>query len=1044
MARISQDDFSSQSDSQEAGVVTVDAHGQDKIEVPGNEFIADSNISREGQDLVLETPNGETLIVSNYFTAEPAPVIESPDGSVLTNNLINSFLESSSSQFAQTASMTDVSPVGAVEEVEGNVTITRADGTTEPAMLGAPIYNGDVIQTTADGAANIVFIDETSMAVSENARLAIDEYQYDPSTESGETNLSVLRGVFVFTSGLIGRDDPDDVQIDTPVGSIGIRGTIIAGKIQPGGESEVTVVEGAIVIKNGVMETTLSQQYETVKLGGFNDNMQDLGVKSAGDVGKTYGSVSDVVPKLFSSINDSAKEEQTPEATEEKQEAAEEIIENQEPEAEEVIEQQLQEDPTLDPLAEDLGLNNEPLKNPINLQGEKEFKPVRDYNSYNNDGNDSSFDDTIYYNGPQGPDGPTFDFKVNPLFEQSNTGDVVATIRIWNAPSGMTYNLIGPGAANFTVFPVSNGFAEVKLSAAGAIATGGAVGTALGSITLQAIFPDAHIVDWTVAPVTQDAAVNIGAPGGLDYHVSNAPNPVHEKIGDFNGDGIRDYIDGNPFANSGDGVVNIIDGSTNTPMHNLPGTTGLGLGHSVAGVGDVDNDGYADVVAGGPNAGNGEAHLINGSSGAPSTTPTFGGSAGDDYGWSVSSAGDFDGDGKSDYAVTAPRADGPGTDRGALHIETAGGSIIIDGHADFMELGEQVSYLGDIDGDGLSDLMVSAKNTVSGNYEAYIVNGGTGGGNTASLDTVSTTQQIAAIGGVGDFNGDGYDDFAVSLDDGTDINTYIVYGQSSPFSTMDLSFLENPDNALKIHEAGVSGNQYQITSVGDVNGDGFDDIQVGTVGGPQHTVRGDIGGGAPYATDGSATDGDGNTGVLSPANGSVKSLVGDVHFRDNNQTGLSMRGGDGKNDFSLQNNTFLNIDGGSGNQDTIRYGVGFGTLDFTSINFEQISQIEQIQFSQDNATIRLSAENIFNMLKTSDDGTLTIELGSTSGTPATIGTLLIEAGSDYSDDATGVVNALNEEGVGATHVGTSGGYDHFQIGGYDLYIDTGLTTQVVV
>src|SRR5688572_2903261 len=147
------------------------------------------------------------------------------------------------------------------------------------------------------------------MAVSENARLAVDDYSFDPSTESGSTNFSVLRGVFVFTSGLIGRDDPDDVHIDTPVGSIGIRGTIIAGDINPGAESQISVVEGAIVITNGAGVMTLSTQFETVSLGDFNAPMQSLGVLSANDFNIKFAGVSDVAPTLFSAINDAAQEQ---------------------------------------------------------------------------------------------------------------------------------------------------------------------------------------------------------------------------------------------------------------------------------------------------------------------------------------------------------------------------------------------------------------------------------------------------------------------------------------------------------------------------------------------------------------------------------------------------------------------------------------------------------------------------------------------------------------------------------------------------------------
>lgn len=121
--------------------------------------------------------------------------------------------------------MIDNPVIGRLSETEGTVTITRTDGRKEEGRPGVEVYFGDVINTSEDGAANIKFDDDTNHAVSENARLQIDEYVYDPETEGdAKEGFSILRGVFVFTSGLIGRDNPDDVTIDTPVGSIGIRG----------------------------------------------------------------------------------------------------------------------------------------------------------------------------------------------------------------------------------------------------------------------------------------------------------------------------------------------------------------------------------------------------------------------------------------------------------------------------------------------------------------------------------------------------------------------------------------------------------------------------------------------------------------------------------------------------------------------------------------------------------------------------------------------------------------------------------------------------
>lgn len=276
----------------------------DTVQLPDASFVRDADFSRDGMDLVLNGPEG-TLVIKGYFADEAQPSLVAPDGSALTPDLVNSFLKSSS-EYAANDTHTDESPVGAAQEVSGHATVTHVDGSVETISNGTPIYQGDIIETDAQGAVNIKFIDETSFAVSEDARLAIDEYVYDPATESGSTDFSVLKGVFVFTSGLIGRDDPDDVKIDTPVGSIGIRGTIIAGNINTG---EITVVEGAIVLKDhSGHEVTLATQFETARFGG-NDGIEHMGRLSANDVAHKFFVVSQVSPTLFSSINDAAAEQ---------------------------------------------------------------------------------------------------------------------------------------------------------------------------------------------------------------------------------------------------------------------------------------------------------------------------------------------------------------------------------------------------------------------------------------------------------------------------------------------------------------------------------------------------------------------------------------------------------------------------------------------------------------------------------------------------------------------------------------------------------------
>ena len=260
--------------------------------------VRDLDLTRDGQDLLLESANGEVVVIENYFLAEPAPFIASESGPALTPELVDSFVKTAP-EFAQAMTMTDESPVGAVHEVNGTATVTRVDGTVETIQLGTPIYVGDIVETEGDGAVNIMFIDETHFAVSEDARLAIDEYVFDPDTQEGATNFSVLRGVFMFTSGMIGREDPDDVTIDTPVGSIGIRGTVIVGDVDTG---EITVLEGAIVLRSldGMSEVTLANQFETARFDAANSEIESVGVLDGADVSSKFSSLGAVSGTLFS------------------------------------------------------------------------------------------------------------------------------------------------------------------------------------------------------------------------------------------------------------------------------------------------------------------------------------------------------------------------------------------------------------------------------------------------------------------------------------------------------------------------------------------------------------------------------------------------------------------------------------------------------------------------------------------------------------------------------------------------------------------------
>jgi len=178
MARITHDDLGGQAGAHTDNVITFKADGHGPIELPDASFIANSDITRDGSDLVLTTSAGDRAVIEGYFNADPAPNISGPGGNaVLTPALVNSFAQHEGPvQWAASEQTNDESPVGAVSELTGSATITRPDGTIVDAAVGSPIHQGDVVETSESGAMNIKFVDDSSFAVSENARMAIDEY----------------------------------------------------------------------------------------------------------------------------------------------------------------------------------------------------------------------------------------------------------------------------------------------------------------------------------------------------------------------------------------------------------------------------------------------------------------------------------------------------------------------------------------------------------------------------------------------------------------------------------------------------------------------------------------------------------------------------------------------------------------------------------------------------------------------------------------------------------------------------------------------------
>jgi hypothetical protein len=152
--------------------------------------------------------------------------------------------------------------VGTILEVEGSATVTPESGAAAPAAVNAQLHLDDTVQTQAGSRVYILFIDDTQMTLSENTKMKIDNYVFDAAdTADNKAHYSALEGAFQYVSGLIGHKENPDVQVETPVGSIGIRGTDFwAGNLD--GKYSVAVNDGQVGLRNETGDETVVNKGE--------------------------------------------------------------------------------------------------------------------------------------------------------------------------------------------------------------------------------------------------------------------------------------------------------------------------------------------------------------------------------------------------------------------------------------------------------------------------------------------------------------------------------------------------------------------------------------------------------------------------------------------------------------------------------------------------------------------------------------------------------------------------------------------------------------
>jgi Domain of unknown function (DUF4114)/FG-GAP repeat len=367
---------------------------------------------------------------------------------------------------------------------------------------------------------------------------------------------------------------------------------------------------------------------------------------------------------------------------------------------------------------------------------------------------------------------------------------------------------------------------------------------------------------------------------------TNASGTSVSNAGDINGDNIADLIIGAPGTAKGAGQSYVVFGSTspfnaNFDLSSLDGSNGFAIngingvnsdgfsdssGKSVSTAGDINGDNIDDLIIGAPSAasGAGQSYVVFGSTSAfnanldlsslnGSNGFAINGSGTDTSGNSVSSAGDVNGDniadlvigaqgtGKSYVVFGSTSAFNPSLDLSTLN--GSNGFVINANPTDFF--GASVSDAGDINNDGIDDLIIGAYNTASGAGESYVIFGTTSGFDAVNnLPTLGTNGFIIkginandssgfSVSAAGDVNDDDIADLIIGAPFAASGagQSYVVFGSSNDFGTsLDLSNLDESQGfAINgINSTDTSG--ISVSAAGDINNDGADDLIVGASG----------------------------------------------------------------------------------------------------------------------------------------------------------------------------------------------------------------------
>jgi VCBS repeat-containing protein len=272
----------------------------DAIIVPDAHILFNGDYKRSGTDLILSA-DGQELLLHDYFKGDKRAPLASPDGAHLTGDLVTALTGSVEvSQAGGTAAAGKV--IGHVTKLQGTATAVR-NGVSILLHMGDDVEKGDVVQSGSDSTLGITFVDGTVFGLSSNARMVLNEMVYDPNGSNNSSLISLVAGTISFVAGETAKHG--DMKVDTPVATMGIRGTAVLVEIDfsvpgqggtPGAKFQVLVEPNGTTGSYVLLDKATLQPLATVNQAGQQINI------SNGVISQTSESLSPEIQKLIQDV----------------------------------------------------------------------------------------------------------------------------------------------------------------------------------------------------------------------------------------------------------------------------------------------------------------------------------------------------------------------------------------------------------------------------------------------------------------------------------------------------------------------------------------------------------------------------------------------------------------------------------------------------------------------------------------------------------------------------------------------------------------------